>query len=156
MTPASPNQSEDGVGFDPSRITEMLQGVDEKVLEPIIRKAADSFYDAVLTNAHDYLLDNLDYNLTADVSAWKSENRQFRSENVELSRLLGNASLTHELRMEAVSKLFARNAELAGLYDQLIYAVSWKHEGETRHETALRYIRERESSSSDQTKATQP
>lgn len=30
------------------------------------------------------------------------------------------------------------------LYYQLLYAVQSKHEGETRHETALRYIRERE------------
>lgn len=30
------------------------------------------------------------------------------------------------------------------LYHQLLYAVESKHEGETRHETALRYIRERE------------
>lgn len=30
------------------------------------------------------------------------------------------------------------------LYHELLYAVETKHEGETRHETALRYIRERE------------
>ena len=29
-------------------------------------------------------------------------------------------------------------------YHELLYAVAIKHEGETRHETALRYIRERE------------
>ena len=29
-------------------------------------------------------------------------------------------------------------------YDQLIYAVATKHDNETRHETALRYITERE------------
>jgi len=35
-------------------------------------------------------------------------------------------------------------SRLKPLYDELIYAVASKHEGETRHETALRYIRERE------------
>mgnify|MGYP001591209675 FL=1 len=30
------------------------------------------------------------------------------------------------------------------LYNELLYAVTSKHEGETRHETAIRYIRERE------------
>lgn len=30
-------------------------------------------------------------------------------------------------------------------YDELIYAVAQKHEGESRHDTALRYIQERES-----------
>jgi predicted nuclease with TOPRIM domain len=29
-------------------------------------------------------------------------------------------------------------------YNELLYAVETKHEGETRHQTALRYIRERE------------
>ena len=33
---------------------------------------------------------------------------------------------------------------LRSLYNELLYAVASKHEGETRHETALRYIRERE------------
>ena len=33
------------------------------------------------------------------------------------------------------------------LYNELIYSVSSKHYGETRHETALRYIREREMAS---------
>lgn len=32
------------------------------------------------------------------------------------------------------------------LYNELIYAVGMKHKDETRHETALRYIRERENS----------
>jgi hypothetical protein len=30
------------------------------------------------------------------------------------------------------------------LYNELLYAVAGKYAGETRHETALRYIRERE------------
>lgn len=33
---------------------------------------------------------------------------------------------------------------LCTAYNELLYAVASKHEGETRHETALRYIRERE------------
>ena len=34
--------------------------------------------------------------------------------------------------------------QLRLLYNELLYAVASKHEGETRHETAIRYIRERE------------
>ena len=33
---------------------------------------------------------------------------------------------------------------LRGLYNELLYAVERKHDHETRHETALRYIREGE------------
>lgn len=32
--------------------------------------------------------------------------------------------------------------QLRALYNELIYAVASRHKGETRHETALRYIRE--------------
>lgn len=39
--------------------------------------------------------------------------------------------------------------ELRANYDELIYAVARKYEGETRHETALRYIREREASTGE-------
>ena len=35
-------------------------------------------------------------------------------------------------------------AALSGLYGELLFAVSRKHEGETRHQTALRYIRKAE------------
>lgn len=46
---------------------------------------------------------------------------------------------------QAVTYLPWREAEsLRTRYHELIYAVASKHEGETRHETALRYIRERE------------
>jgi hypothetical protein len=41
----------------------------------------------------------------------------------------------------------AENERLRGQYEELLYAVSQKHEGETRHQTALRYIREREAAS---------
>lgn len=39
--------------------------------------------------------------------------------------------------------------ELRAKYDELIYAVECKYEGETRHETALRYIRQAEAGCDD-------
>jgi hypothetical protein len=45
-----------------------------------------------------------------------------------------------------------RDAEIEGLrkhYNELLFAVSKKYEGEDRHETALRYIREREADCDD-------
>lgn len=46
---------------------------------------------------------------------------------------------------QAVTYIPWREVErLRALYNELLYAVASKHEGETRHETALRYIRERE------------
>lgn len=47
---------------------------------------------------------------------------------------------------QAVTYLPWREVErLRGLYSELIYGVATVYEGESRHETALRYIRERES-----------
>lgn len=49
----------------------------------------------------------------------------------------------------AVVDLYPLQAEVARLTDQysdLLMTVKWKHDGETRHETALRYIREAERS----------
>lgn len=43
----------------------------------------------------------------------------------------------------------APQAPVGELYAELLYAVGNKHEGETRHETALRYIRQAEQSSGD-------
>lgn len=39
---------------------------------------------------------------------------------------------------------FRELESLRAKYYELIYAVATKHDGETRHETALRYIKERE------------
>ena len=45
----------------------------------------------------------------------------------------------------SVIEMFRLRAEKAeSQYEELIYAVGMKYQNETRHETALRYIRERE------------
>lgn len=58
------------------------------------------------------------------------------------------ANLKH--RLAALSaQTEARDGERLAKYDELIFAVSQKWPNETRHETALRYIREREKGSSE-------
>lgn len=58
-----------------------------------------------------------------------------RAENDRLSREL--------LRVKSVyNKL--KTGSWKGLYDELLFAVETKYPGETRHQTALRYIKERE------------
>lgn len=54
------------------------------------------------------------------------------------------------IRKQEIEDQLADDAEMGGLssvadkYNELLYAVATKHPGETRHETALRYIREAE------------
>lgn len=45
-------------------------------------------------------------------------------------------------------EMLAENDRLRKLYDELIMEVATKHPGESRHETALRYIRSAENRSS--------
>lgn len=47
------------------------------------------------------------------------------------------------------SVLLREVEELKGKYNELVFAVATKHEGEDRHHTALRYIMEREARSGD-------
>ena len=57
-----------------------------------------------------------------------------------------------ELMREAADEI----DRLEKQYYELLYAVSKKHEGETRHDTALRYIRERESAPCEAAKEAAP
>lgn len=68
----------------------------------------------------------------------------------------------HDGSAQAITYIPCREvSRLRDQYHELLYAVASKHDGETRHETALRYIREREertegpASSSPNTKVTQ-
>lgn len=52
------------------------------------------------------------------------------------------------------NKMARKSNELRKKYNELLFAVSRKFPGETRHQTALRYIMEAESKSSGPAKAT--
>jgi hypothetical protein len=45
---------------------------------------------------------------------------------------------------DKIAELQAENERLKGKYNELLFAVVSKHDEEARHDTALRYIRERE------------
>ena len=60
----------------------------------------------------------------------------------DFQRCVMNEGGTHK---QAVTYLPYREvSRLRPLYEELLYAVATKHDNETRHETALRYITERE------------
>ncbi len=46
--------------------------------------------------------------------------------------------------MAGMTRFTSSESEVAGKYHELLYAVTLKHPGKTRHETALRYIRRAE------------
>ena len=58
-----------------------------------------------------------------------------------------DVEIIHPLEAAPIEAEAARNFEKA--YHELIFAVGNKHKGETRHETALRYIREAETGSTE-------
>jgi hypothetical protein len=55
------------------------------------------------------------------------------------------AAEQYAVKCAEVTRLTAEVQRLRGVYDELIYAVGNKYDGETRHQTALRYIRQAES-----------
>jgi hypothetical protein len=72
----------------------------------------------------------------------------------ELAREAAAFICCHDVQAEGARDAIANHvqkaidrtvAEALALYNELIMAVERKHEGETRHQTALRYIREAES-----------
>jgi len=63
-----------------------------------------------------------------------------RAKDVEIAEAIALV-LSHEGRID---RLTAERERLQGQYDELIFAVATKFEGETRHQTALRYIRSAE------------
>lgn len=65
---------------------------------------------------------------------------------IEAGDLMRHVIVDNRLNKQCVTYLpFQEYDRIRTLYNELIFAVSMKHDGKTRHETALRYIRERES-----------
>lgn len=131
-------------GFDPSRITAHLRLVSGSVLEPIIKDASERFYEAALSSAEDYLRDNLDWNISSHISMLERENQRMRTELYEVDRMLSAPSQSHADRLHGIALLDLGKRQ----HSELLYQVSRKFEGETRHQTALRYLRERDSDGS--------
>ena len=75
--------------FDPARISELLAGRDATFLQPFARKAADEFYGNLLDTINDYLLDNLDHNLTSHLHMLERENQRMRTELFEIGQIVG-------------------------------------------------------------------
>lgn len=58
-------------------------------------------------------------------------------------------TLDHDTMKRLCEDLITRAEKAEALYQELIYAVASKHPDETRHQTALRYIRQAETPSGD-------
>jgi len=68
-------------------------------------------------------------------------------EKIKLEAELEDYKAGNKDLMDGVAQLEAEVERLRKQYNELILAVGYKHEGETRHETALRYILEAEQGS---------
>ena len=93
------------------------------------------------------------------VIALTNRNRELEAENDELSTQLETSKAMSKSKDETYPELLSiqkemmedRIKELEGLYHELIFAVAKKFEGESRHETALRYIHQAERNTPDAT-----
>lgn len=113
--------------------------LDPKLFEPFIRKAADDIYGRLLDMVQDYLVDNAAFNLGSKLMSLTSENERQRAELYAVDK-----ALHRQIWMAPREEIIARHLETERRYNELVYAVANAFEGEERYETALRYIRERE------------
>ena len=113
--------------FDTARIVGMLEGIDEKLLQPIVKKAADEFYCAVMGAAQDYLQDNLDYNMAGHIKMLERENQRFRTELWDVDKALGTLSRGQGERLQAICVAHEgyrkSSAEVWRLRDELAQAI---------------------------------
>lgn len=107
-------------GFDPSRIAEAVERVDPTVFAPLIRKAADDFYEHVMEAAQDYLRDNMDGNLRSHLDMLESENARMRRELWEMDEIIGPWK-THPQRMKRLLELDHAFGELVTLKYQMAF-----------------------------------
>lgn len=105
----------DAESFDPASIAAAVSLVDATALQPIIRRAADNFYDAVYDTVENYLKENLDWNLTAHLEMLERENKRMRAELHAVDSIIGPPWLTPETRIEKLRELDRAKAELATL-----------------------------------------
>lgn len=106
--------------------------------------------DSVL-DARIYLLDNIKavYTPAAEPSAAAQEDRNALADMVQATTGCGRIN-AHRIVKQIADRLQPSGAgEDAARYEELIYAVARKFPGESRHETALRYIREREAAANE-------
>ena len=92
-------------------------------------------------------LSMLEVALSLHADAWQRQYDEWRSlgrrlEEAEID--VRTATANWEAACNDFVELEGQYAALREQYNQLICAVETKHEGESRHETALRYIREAE------------
>jgi len=90
--------------FDTSQIEERLSDIDKRFLEPLIKKAADNFYCQVLDTVDDYLLENLDHNMSSHIRMLERENDRMRTELWDVDRALGCLSMGHQTRLNAIKE----------------------------------------------------
>lgn len=126
-----------------AKILRAVDTLDPKDFEPFVREVSDNIYERLLYTVQDHLRDNAEWNLRMELDQSRTAARHAEKQLAEISDALGVSPYSQEARMGRIGALNERYA----LYDDLIYAVARKFEGEPRHETALRYIREREAAS---------
>jgi hypothetical protein len=120
------------------------EAITPALFEDILRKTTDDLYIRLMEEVQDWLCDNAEQNISSRVENAERWARELRKELYDLDAALGIGD-RFVPRAQRVADLVLAESERG----QLIYAVASKHEGETRFETALRYIREREQPSGD-------
>jgi len=139
---ASIPSAEEGAARDDA-IAAVVANLNEP-LRVAVRSFCDAAYESIMTSVQVYLADNAQFNIGQQIASLRYSEQVLRRGLTEINRKLGLplSALPHEAQ-EVLDRLQVNENR----YYRLTYAVANKYEGEERHETALRYICEREAAS---------
>jgi hypothetical protein len=84
------------------------------------------------------------FGMTKREQRWKADQQ---AAEVLAGLIAATVQATAQIRVAEAQTDTAELARLRALYEQLLYAVGNKYPGETRHQTALRYIQQAEAHS---------
>jgi hypothetical protein len=95
------------------KIDALVALVDAKAFEPLLRNAADDFYEKLLDAVQNYLRDNADFNLRSDIDSARASARHAEKQLAEISDALGVGQYSQEARLGRIEALKERAAKVS-------------------------------------------
>ena len=89
------------------KIDAAVATLNPKDFEPIIRRAADDFYERLLYTVQDHLRDNAEWNLHSDIASARAHARHAEKQLAEISDALGVSQYSQEARIGRIEALKA-------------------------------------------------
>lgn len=95
------------------RVKLLVEAVKPSAFEPILREAADNIYEKLLYTVQDYLRENAEFNLQADIDSLRAHNRHVEAHLQQLCDALGVGRFDVQGQLDCIKSLQARAAQVS-------------------------------------------